>query len=202
MEAAVNPITCMFVELCYRKPLSDTVQSRNSLFAAKALELRGTVARNVDWHCDTFATLSSSYQLLEDSLFAPLIMEAGQCVAEFALNYGVKESAPLRCIDGWVNVAHPGEHQEVHIHPGSHFSAVYYVDAPDLCGNLVFRSHESLTDMQPLPTSGVAQANAKTHFHVPKTGDLLIFRSNLMHMVAPNKSSSPRISVALNFVFG
>lgn len=202
MEAAVNPITCMFVELCYRKSLSAAVHSRNHEFAAKALELRDTVAKNVDWNCDTFATMNSSYQLLDDPLFMPLVMESGRCVADFALSYGVKEGVPLRCVEGWVNVAHPGEYQEAHIHPGAHFSAVYYVDAPESCGNLVFRSHESLTDMNPLPTSGVVQANAKTHFHVPRTSDLIIFRSNMMHMVEKNRSDRPRVSVALNFVFG
>lgn len=198
----MNPVTCMFVELCYRAALSDVVQAKNTQFSEKALTLKNSIKPSLDWHCETFATMNSEYKLVEDPLFAPLVLEVGQAVADFAAAYGVRDGAVLRCIDGWINVAQPGDHQEMHIHPGSHFSAVYYVDAPENCGNLVLRSHESLTDMHPIPSADVTQAGSKTYFQTPKTGDLVIFRSNLPHMVATNKSNAPRISVALNFVFG
>lgn len=197
----MSPIGCMFVELCYRKALSDMVQANNTQFAEKAMVLKNNVSPNVDWCCDTFATMNTEYKLINDPLFAPLVSEVGQAVADFAAVYGLRDGAVLSCIDGWINVALPGDYQEMHIHPGCHFSAVYYVDAPEECGNLVLRSHESLTDMHPIPSLEVTQAGAKTFFQTPKTGDLIVFRSNLPHMVATNKSNAPRISVTLNFAF-
>lgn len=190
-----------FTELCYGCQLDDIPEALNAQFADKALELRATVKNELEWRCDTFATLDSTYALLEDPLFAPLVQSIGRHVSRFAAEYGVSDSAELRCMDGWINVAEQGEYQEVHIHPSRHFSAVYYVAAKADSGNLVFRSHESLTDMMPLPVSSTTHANCKTFSITPQTGNLLIFRSNLPHMVEKNKTQTPRISVAMNFVF-
>lgn len=192
-------ITCMFADLFYKTQLPE-VAVKNSEMCARALDVFAKVKRTVEWDCDTFATLDSEYNALEDPLFADLITTTRQKVLEFALVYGVGEHADILCKDAWLNVANPGASQEMHIHPAMHFSAVYYVETPENCGDLIFRSHESLSDMFPLPTDSEQPANYKTYWHKALAGSLIIFRSNLAHMVAKNKSNSSRVSVAMNFV--
>ena len=195
-----NTLVGMFVELAYREHIASLTQF-NKTYAAKALQLAADNADSKsEWYCDTFNTMGSEYNVLEDPLFSDVIAECGQRVFGFAQHFGVT-SKELHCSEGWLNVATTGQYQEFHIHPASHFSVVYYVATPPNCGNIVFRSHESFTDMFPLPTTGKQLANSKTHVFTPAEGEIVIFRSNLMHMVEKNKSADPRISIALNYVF-
>ena len=88
--------------------------------------------------------------------------------------------------------------QEFHIHPNHHFSLVYYVSVNDNSGNIIFRSPESATDMFMLPSGNETLASMKTVSIKPEVGTLLIFRSNLLHMVEKNKSNQPRVSISFN----
>lgn len=189
----------MFAELCYRKR-DEKLASNNPAYLKKALELQETTSRVAEWACDTFTTMDSTYNLLQDPLFSELVQVCGQAVIEMSVNYGV-EGRQLVCKDAWVNVAMPGDYQEYHQHPMSHFSVVYYVNAPEACGNLILRSHAADKDMMPLPTKNTDLPNAKTYFVIPQAGEIVIFRSNQTHMVDKNRSKDPRVSVALNYVF-
>lgn len=191
-------ITCMFMDMCYKQHIPELLEQQPQMLQ-KALSVQADVAKVVVWECDTFSSLDSDYDLRADPLFSRLIQITAERVGQFASMYGVAENCTIVCKDAWVNVAGPGAFQEMHIHPSSHFSAVYYVEAPEDCGNLFFRSHESVADMFPLPTDTQMPANNKTYWHKPQTGTLIIFRSNLPHMVAKNNSGAARVSVAMNF---
>lgn len=189
----------MFVELAYRKTMPSLAQN-NGAYTARALEVFPQASANKDWMCDTVTTMGSTYNLLTDDLFAFAISECGAEVFQFASQFGVTRT-DLRCVEGWLNIAMPGQYQEFHRHPMSHFSVVYYVQTPENCGDIVFRSAASESDMFPLPTPRPEFANAKTHREPAVAGDMLIFRSNMAHMVMKNQSNEPRISLALNYIF-
>lgn len=189
----------LFVDLCYKEMLP-TIAARNDEMRAKALLVREQVDRTVAWRCDTFATLGSAYNVLDDALFGDLVAIAQGKVLEFATVYGVQEGACATCHNAWLNVAAPNDFQEVHTHPMSHFSAVYYVHATEKCGDLIFTSPAATADMFPLPASIETNANRKLFSVTPTSGMLLVFRSNMPHMVAKNQSGGDRISVAMNFV--
>jgi uncharacterized protein (TIGR02466 family) len=103
---------------------------------------------------------------------------------------------PIKCNEAWVNVAMKGDYQEVHNHPKHHFSAVYYINTPNNCGNIMFKREES---MFPLEASN-ALANISFCQYAAEATKLLIFPSTLQHLVKANKSDEPRISLALNFI--
>ena len=189
----------MFTEIAMRVPMPELLNMQAEM-RAKALALMDEIQSNNDWRCGTFSTFNTEYDLLKDELFRPLLMATGQAVLEMAAYYGV-QTDELACTQAWLNVAKPGDYQEYHVHPRSHFSAVYYIDVPENSGNLVMRSHEADKDMFPLPAVESTPASSRTFFHVPQAGTALVFRSNLPHMVEQNKSEHPRISVAMNFVF-
>ena len=153
---------------------------------------------NVVWKCDTFSTLKL-YNMKSDPLFSDLISVCASQVKIFAKEYGADPN-PV-CTDSWLNLAPPKEYQEYHIHAMSHFSVVYYVKTPTDCGNICFRSPEANTDMFPISVPGNTHtpANFKTCTYTPQESMLLIFRSNLLHMVEKNKSDEDRISISMNF---
>jgi uncharacterized protein (TIGR02466 family) len=187
-----------FIELLYSTELKS--KSRNHEFFQKALLVRDTHPKNHKWRCTTYSSLGTDYDIRNDALFNDLISECGFHVNEFAKQYGV-HNKKLVLIDSWLNVSETNNYQEYHIHNKSHFSLCYYVNTPDNCGEIVFRSHEADKDMFPLPTGDdLTLPSYKTFSLKPEAGKLVLFRSNLSHMVEPNLSQESRVSISMNFV--
>ena len=193
-------ISPIFVELISLTNLSQH-SDKNDYFFNKVTSLQSqhSTEKSTDWLCDTFSTMRY-YDLINDPEFALVLNDIKTDVIKFSKEYGV-QTENINCSDAWINLASPGAYQEYHIHSGSHFSIAYYLKTPENCGNIVFRSHEANTDMFPLPADGLLPPNFKTFYYTPKTNDLLIFRSNLSHMVEKNKSKEDRVSISANFGF-
>jgi len=168
-------------------------------FVDKALDLYHSSKSQVDWRCDTFTSLNL-YDMISDSLFENLRNIVVSETLKFSKEYGVTNE-DLKIMDSWINVAKPGSFQEYHIHTSSHFSVVYYIKSKKDSGNIIFRSFEADTDMLPLPVSDLTPASFKTMSLSPEEDRLLIFRSNLKHMVEKNNSDDYRISISMNLCF-
>lgn len=102
--------------------------------------------------------------------------------------------------EAWININRKGHFNYSHDHPGSLFSAVYYVKGGADKGAL-----EIKTPIAPhtytISNEMVGSFNAFTgHAMVipPVTGDLLIFPSWLLHRVNMSQSDEDRISIAFN----
>jgi uncharacterized protein (TIGR02466 family) len=102
--------------------------------------------------------------------------------------------------EAWININQKGHFNYSHDHPGSLFSAVYYVK-----GGADKDGLELKTPIAPhtytISDEMVGSFNAFTgHAMVipPVTGDLLIFPSWLLHRVNMSQSQDERISVAFN----
>jgi len=169
----------------------------NGLLIQKATELKSTLPPAGDWRCSTFNTLNR-YDMINDPAFSNFLKYVTDQVSQFAVEFGCAPNS-ASVTDSWFNVSEPGDFQEYHIHTGNHFSAVYYVKAHKNSGNIVFRSFEADTDMFPLPIKTMNYTSFKTFSFDPEEGALLIFRSNLQHMVEKNMSTDSRITVAMNF---
>lgn len=191
-------ILALFPTLVKSVDLSEFQIDKNK-FIARALNLYHNTKNPVNWRCDIFTTINS-YDMASDALFENLGNRILFETLKFSREYGVTNDN-LRIIDSWINVAKPGSFQEYHIHTGSHFSVVYYVQSKKDSGNIVFRSFEADTDMFPLPVNDLTPASFKTMSLPPEEGKLLIFRSNLKHMVEKNASDDYRISISMNLCF-
>ena len=188
-------ITAYFPTLIYETELSVD----NDVLAQKALTLRNNnSALNTSWFCDTYNTIGE-YDITKDLAFSNLIDQCQSHVKIFSKEYGI-DAAIIKNKEGWMNVAAFNEYQEFHIHPNNHFSLAYYVNVPENSGDIIFRSPESSTDMFMLPSGKESFATMKTIRIKPVVGKLIIFRSNLLHMVEKNKSHNPRISISMNMV--
>lgn len=191
-------IHVLFPTLVKAVKLSD-FQKDKSQFKDKAINLYRTLSPQIDWRCDTFSTLNS-FDMISDPIFENLIHRIIFEVTQFSKDYGVN-STDLKIVDAWINVAAPGAFQEYHMHTASHFSVVYYINIEKNSGAIVFRSFEADTDMFPLPIKEITPASYKTMSFTPEEGTLLIFRSNLKHLVEKNLSTDFRISISMNLVF-
>lgn len=191
-------IASWFPTIVYETVLGEPFNVENSLYYEKALEYKQNYKRNVDWKCDTYSTMDV-VDLREQEEFSTLISAVKEHVFNFSRKFGV-ESTDLDCTGAWVNVASSGQYQEYHTHPNNHFSAVYYVKAEENCGNIIFRSPDA-DNMFPLPVKTLTDFSYATAFYKPVATTLLIFRSNLWHLVCKNESGEDRVSVAMNFVF-
>ena len=156
------------------------------------------------WRCDTYNTMNVYSPFNDnDQIINNLIDICKKEVLIFSKEYGIDKTInDLVCNDFWFNISGPDSYQEYHQHTDSHFSLVYYVQAYENCGNIIFKSIESVTDMMPLPVKDNSKsASFKTCFYKPTNSTILIFRSNLLHMVEKNYSDKDRISIAMNFKF-
>lgn len=193
-----------FPTAVYDVNLGDDFINNNSLYYTKAIEYRERYKNNVTWKCDTYTTLDS-VDLNNEKEFQSLIKKCKEHVLNFADHFGISNktgrSIPnLQCKDAWLNIASPGNYQEYHIHGNSHFSLVYYVRTPENCGDLIFRS-ATADNMFPLPKYIITDVNTSTAAYKPEEGRLLIFPSNLSHLVCKNESEQDRVSISMNFVF-
>jgi len=196
----MSKIDSWFPTLIYSHKLD--VFKNNDYLKEKALSLKEEYNSKTlnEWKCDTFNTLSQYDDYNNDVIIKKLIGYVKQHVIHFSKEFGVK-SENIECKNFWFNVASPENYQEYHYHPNNHFSVVYYVQTPPNCGNIVLRPSDSFTDMYSLPIEEYNNNSYKTCFYRPYESMLLIFKSNLLHMVEKNKSDSDRISIAMNFTY-
>lgn len=206
MSTNTKSILSWFPTLIYYNILSD-FQNHNRHFEKKTNELYNlsNSKNNNVWNCDTYNTLDQyNFKIDNDPYVTDLINTCKLCVLDFSKEYGIDKSVDdLECTDFWFNLSPPGSYQEYHLHANSHFSLVYYVCAPINCGDIVFKSFESSTDMYPMPIreSDLTAASYKSCSYKSNESAVIIFRSNLQHMVKKNLSSDNRISIAMNFKF-
>jgi uncharacterized protein (TIGR02466 family) len=123
-----------------------------------------------------------------------------QPISEFIYSFKRKKDIAWTIKSFWINenkIADFNKPHE-HIHPELHFAAVWYIDAPENCGKLVFLNSSKGIDF----CSSFDFFDDPMVFayfeHQPIPGDFIIFPSNLTHYVEPSKSKKTRLSLAMN----
>jgi len=181
----------------------EDLKKNNSMLEHRAISIfdQAKDSFKSTWACSTFNTLGM-YHHSQDQDLVRLVDIFKEKVLNFSKEFGVeKPIESLECTDFWFNISKHGDYQEFHRHANSHFSIVYYVSVPENSGDLVFQSFETNSDMFTLPNNSTTDASCKTCVYEPAESALVIFRSNLIHMVKKNLSNSNRISISANFKF-
>jgi uncharacterized protein (TIGR02466 family) len=135
--------------------------------------------------------------------------EPGEKLIEFV--YAVVAEATRRVIEecgghataldfslsGWANVSRNGAFNGVHTHPGSTWSAVYYVDA----GAPTSPHHSQLQLLAPdqgRQNTFLSPLLPDTFCINPSVGLVVLFPSYVGHAVLPHQGTGTRISIAMN----
>ena len=109
----------------------------------------------------------------------------------------------------WANVSPPGAANQYHVHPGSFWSAVYYVDdgydgSPDesLGGELMLLDPRMPAVSMNTPDLRFRRPGQRPQrreqYMRPENGRIVIFPSWLSHGVLPYRGKALRISIAVN----
>ena len=107
----------------------------------------------------------------------------------------------------WANINRTGHGNEFHSHPGSFWSAVYYVDDggidadPALGGELEFMDPRGPGPAMYAPQLAFGSAGLSVGANEtvrPRSGRLVMFPAWLLHQVRPYRGAAQRISIAFN----
>lgn len=119
----------------------------------------------------------------------------------------VNERIGFYITNSWVNRHRRGHSAGPHVHHNSLISGVLYLRTTENSGDLVF--HRNVLSLVPFPPALDLDMdtfnlyNCKSWGHKPKTNDICLFPSVLMHSVDANESDEERWCLAFNvFVRG
>jgi uncharacterized protein (TIGR02466 family) len=102
-------------------------------------------------------------------------------------------------LDSWFSITTKYGYHEAHTHPGSLWSAVYYINASSSDAPICFLNRNILDAGWTANLSYLQNdVNSSQVSVAPETGLLLIFPSYLLHKVDQQKTDNERIMIALN----
>ena len=120
-----------------------------------------------------------------------------------------EQQATFEITNSWSVKHKKGDESGAHIHVGSMFSAVYYIQTNQDSGDIVFhkdKSHYNIltpTVNVPFKNKNFNICNAEAFAIPPMNGMLVIFPSTLSHSVNPCNTDQERFCIAFNlFAFG
>lgn len=114
----------------------------------------------------------------------------------------VSKNVEFYLTNSWVNIHRRGNSAIPHIHHNSLLSGVLYLKVNETSGDLVFQ--RDLLSLVPFPPAldldmdSFNLYNCKTWGLKPKTNDICLFPSVVMHSVDPNESDEERVCLAFN----
>lgn len=111
----------------------------------------------------------------------------------------------LYVTQSWSLINPPGVGMHSHSHSNSVVSgSLYFTDLPEPPARMIFDRFTAYRQLQINPAQGKQNLyNTPANVIIPKKHELVLFPSDLNHMVEANASSQPRYSIAFNcFVRG
>jgi uncharacterized protein (TIGR02466 family) len=114
----------------------------------------------------------------------------------------VSNTVELYLTNSWINIHRRGDSAIPHVHHNSLISGVLYLKTTETSGALVF--HRDLLSLIPFPPAldldmdSFNIYNCKSWSHQPKTNDICLFPSVVMHSVDPSESDEERWCLAFN----
>jgi len=131
----------------------------------------------------------------------PLILNIVKCCFEYAVQQKFKNNSKISLANMWANVNGYKDINQIHIHPYSMISGVYYVKCPKNCGDICFR-HPSTAMEYDWATEHFeehTETNCSNCCFPAIKGRLYLFPSWLSHKVMPNMNKKEkRICLSFN----
>ena len=129
-------------------------------------------------------------------IFTKAMREIKKVVGRELMHYMGAEPGTSECImhNSWANVNYKHGWNAPHLHNGCYYSGVMYIRADGDEGGIRFLDthYKVVGNMPAMPRM------RESIIHYPRTGDLYIFPSGLMHMVEPNTTDKERYSISFN----
>lgn len=158
---------------------------------------------NIKWAKNYQNWISESQDILSRDEFKNLAVEIGSKVADYFYGVmGVTMDTEIYITESWLNKTENDQSHHRHWHPNSILSGVV-----NLSGEIDKGGHLKLiTSTYDTLEFEIAQANiynAKSWSFAPEPGSIIIFPSNVEHLVETYTGDSPRVTLSFNtFVKG
>ena len=151
---------------------------------------------------------------LEDNLLEsehPAIAWLRDCINQAVIRYVQHTEIDYALqwhLQGWANINRFGDYHNLHNHPHAWLSGTYYVTVPTDNETLPGRDDRNpgaISFFDPRPQANMTairdDPQVDPEFRVlPEAGAVLLWPAFVHHLVHPNLSRSPRISVSFNVV--
>lgn len=148
--------------------------------------------------------ISEDLYIFERPELASIAEAVNEALQTFAREViGVQQT--LYVTQSWSLVNPPGAGMHGHTHSNSIVSgSLYYAPLQSPAANMIFDRHRTYQQIQLRPEAEKTNIfNAPYRVVSPAQGDLILFSSDLQHLVEPNATKSDRHSIAFNsFVKG
>jgi len=114
----------------------------------------------------------------------------------FKLVYAPKFDVTPYITQSWANFTEPGQYHHKHSHPNSIISGVFYPQADRELDKIYF--YKDGYERIKLTADEYNPYNSESWWYETGAGDLIIFPSNLTHMVQTKQGEGTRISISFN----
>jgi uncharacterized protein (TIGR02466 family) len=118
------------------------------------------------------------------------------CVDEyFKATVNPKHAVNLRITQSWVNYSEPGQFHHKHAHPNSYVSGVFYIQTNE--NDKIYFYKDGYQQIK-FPTAQWNEWNSESWWFEAAEGKLILFPSNLTHMVPTVEGDVVRTSLSFN----
>ena len=146
---------------------------------------------------NSFNTRTKNSYVLNNNLFKKLKLGIEQHIKNYSKNVLCNDDCvSLYITQSWFNFTKVNEGHHKHAHPNSFVSGVYYVNADINHDKIFFLKGKH--SFYRLKTKEWNLWNSEEWFFPVKTGQLILFPSDLQHYVQTKNDNNERISLAFN----
>jgi uncharacterized protein (TIGR02466 family) len=181
----------------------ELIEPLRAAILARRQASKGIARSNIlGWHSDT--EMLQWGGVAAQTLAVETMKVCGRFTSDVAAPPG--QSRYEMGLEMWANVSPAGASNQMHCHPGSFWSASFYVDDGGDNQDGMFVAQDprfpairmAAPDLVFMDVDGNRQLSQ--HRIAPEPGKLVIFPSWMMHSVRPHRGVRDRISVAMNIL--
>jgi uncharacterized protein (TIGR02466 family) len=147
------------------------------------------------WASPVYTTLLTDDALHRRDAFrglAEVFLEQALALAKRkSVDLGRQSIVIDRC---WLNVLGKGESVDVHNHPNSFYTGIYFVQAPADGTRLLLYNPAAELGLS-MPLTKETKINQRAYVHRPRPGDLIIYESHITHSFQVHDSADEHINV-------
>lgn len=183
--------TNIFSSFIYEELFNLDVKSmKDKILKIKSNGLGRDICNYGGWQSHNFKKIDKSFKNLFDKINSIIPQATEQ----------LELTNPIKLQSYWILINKPGSFYGPHNHAEAIISGVYYIDAPEHCGRLVFDNWIDAGGIYK-KTNKFNEYNSSNWRHSPQNNLCLLFPSYLKHYVEPNFNKKNRISVSFNYGF-
>jgi len=156
--------------------------------------------RPEDWACNVYTTIESNNELQNRPEFYEVknfIEEELKYFSEIHKIYLPQGSVFIK--DMWINIYNKNCSMDIHHHPNSLFTGVYFIKLPDNGAQFAFDS-PSTQEMIHAPVKMSNEYNMKNASFIASEGELIVFNSHIKHRVFLHNIDEERITLSFTAV--